>query len=78
MRQVWLGAALHAKRQPLVDGCGEPSYIAARLWLDAGPRALRLGGFASSRVMEVKAHRFATHDHSPSGPVPGNALGAPA
>src|SRR5664279_5635801 len=43
----------------------------------AGPRALRLGGYASSRVMEVKAHRFATHDQSveaePGTPCAGHA-----
>jgi len=47
---------------------GEASVVAERAGLDvAAMFDLLAGGYAGSRVMEVKKHRFATHDHSPSG-----------
>jgi 2-hydroxy-3-oxopropionate reductase len=53
-----------------VVALAEASLLAERAGLDVAKLfALLLGGYASSRVMEVKAHRFATHDHSPSGPA---------
>jgi 2-hydroxy-3-oxopropionate reductase len=53
-----------------VVALAEASLLAERAGLDVAKLfGLLLGGYASSRVMEVKAHRFATHDHSPSGPA---------
>lgn len=49
---------------------GEASVLAERSGLDvAALFDLLGGGFAGSRVLEVKARRFADHDHSPSGPA---------
>jgi len=49
---------------------GEASVVAVRAGLDvAAKRDLLGGGYADSRVLEVKKHPFATHDHSPSGPA---------
>lgn len=49
---------------------GEASVLAERAGLDvAALFDLLGGGFAGSRILEVKAHRFVTHDHSPSGPA---------
>lgn len=53
-----------------VVALAEASLIAERAGLDVAQLFDVLGrGYAASRVMEVKAHRFATHDHSPSGPA---------
>lgn len=47
---------------------GEASVIAERAGLDVGALFDLLGGgYAGSRMLEVKKHRFAEHDHSPSG-----------
>ncbi|SDD47045.1 2-hydroxy-3-oxopropionate reductase [Sanguibacter gelidistatuariae] len=47
---------------------GEASVIAERAGLDvAALLDLLGGGYAGSRVLEVKKRRFAEHDHSPSG-----------
>lgn len=49
---------------------GEAAVVAERSGLDvAALFDLLGGGFAGSRVLEVKARRFAEHDHSPSGPA---------
>lgn len=49
---------------------GEAAVVAERAGLDVGKMYdLLQGGYASSRIMEVKRHRFAQHDHSPSGPA---------
>ena len=49
---------------------GEASVVAERAGLDVGAMfGLLGGGYAGSRLLEVKAPRFATHDHSPSGPA---------
>lgn len=51
-----------------VQALGEASVLAERSGLDVGRLLDLLGaGYAGSRVLDVKAHRFATHDHSPSG-----------
>lgn len=53
-----------------VHALGEASVIAERAGLDVAALFDLLGsGFAASRIMEVKADRFAQHDHSPSGPA---------
>ena len=53
-----------------VTALAEASVLAERSGLDvAALFDLLGGGYAGSRLMEVKAHRFATHDHSPSGPA---------
>lgn len=47
---------------------GEAAVLAERAGLDVQALFdLLQQGFAGSRIMEVKKHRFATHDHSPSG-----------
>ncbi len=47
---------------------GEAAVIAERAGLDVLTMFDLLGrGYAASRVLEVKKHRFAEHDHSPSG-----------
>ena len=47
---------------------GEASVIAERAGLDVGALFDLLGGgYAGSRLLEVKKRRFAEHDHSPSG-----------
>ena len=47
---------------------GEASVIAERAGLDvAALLDLLGGGYAGSRMLEVKKRRFAEHDHSPSG-----------
>ncbi|MCL3859507.1 NAD(P)-dependent oxidoreductase [Actinotalea sp. K2] len=47
---------------------GEASVVAERAGLDVGAMLDLLGGgYAASRILEVKKERFATHDHSPSG-----------
>jgi len=49
---------------------GEASVVAERAGLDvAATLDLLGGGYAGSRLLEVKKHRFARHDHSPSGPA---------
>lgn len=49
---------------------GEASVVAERAGLDVATLLELLGGgYAGSRVLEVKRHRFANHDHSPSGPA---------
>ena len=49
---------------------GEASVVAERAGLDVGAMfGLLGGGYAGSRIMEVKGPRFARHDHSPSGPA---------
>ncbi|RYV49714.1 NAD(P)-dependent oxidoreductase [Pengzhenrongella frigida] len=49
---------------------GEASVLAERAGLDvAAMLDLLGGGYAGSRILEVKAHRFVAHDHSPSGPA---------
>lgn len=49
---------------------GEAAVVAERAGLDVGAMfALLGGGYAGSRILEVKGRRFATHDHSPSGPA---------
>ncbi len=46
----------------------EAAVVAERAGLDvAAMFDLLAGGYAGSRVLEVKKRRFATHDHSPSG-----------
>lgn len=53
-----------------VVATAEAAVVAERAGLDV--RALfdlLSGGYAASRVMEVKAPRYAAHDHSPSGPA---------
>lgn len=48
----------------------EVAVVAERSGLDLAKLfELLLGGYAASRVMEVKARRFVEHDHSPSGPA---------
>lgn len=47
---------------------GEASVVAERAGLDvAAMLDLLGGGYAGSRLLEVKKRRFANHDHSPSG-----------
>ncbi|MDT0166015.1 NAD(P)-dependent oxidoreductase [Actinotalea sp. AC32] len=49
---------------------GEASVVAERAGLDVGAMLDLLGGgYAGSRLLEVKRHRFAAHDHRPSGPA---------
>lgn len=51
-----------------VASLGEAAVLAERAGLDVGKLfALLQGGYAGSRIMEVKADRFTNHDHSPSG-----------
>lgn len=51
-----------------VMALGEVSVVAERAGLDVGKMFdLLKGGYAGSRVLEVKKDRFAQHDHSPSG-----------
>lgn len=53
-----------------VTALAEASVIAERAGLNVGAMFELLGGgFAGSRLLEAKKHRFATHDHSPSGPA---------
>lgn len=53
-----------------VVALAEASLLAERAGLDVAQLFDVLQkGYAGSRVMEVKAHRFANHDHSPSGPA---------
>lgn len=48
----------------------EAAVLAERAGLDVAKLfGLLQTGYAGSRVMEVKARRFAEHDHSPSGPA---------
>lgn len=48
----------------------EAAVIAERAGLDVAKMFdLLVGGYAGSRVMQVKKDRFAQHDHSPSGPA---------
>jgi len=53
-----------------VTALAEAAVVAERSGLDVG-RMLDLlgGGYAASRILEVKKHRFVAHDHSPSGPA---------
>lgn len=49
---------------------GEASVLAERAGLDVAVLLDLLGGgFAGSRILDVKKHRFANHDHRPSGPA---------
>lgn len=51
-----------------VAALGEASVLAERAGLDVGRLLELIGtGYAGSRILDVKARRFATHDHSPSG-----------
>ncbi len=51
-----------------VMALGEASVVAERAGLDvAAMFNLLAGGYAGSRVLDVKKDRFAQHDHSPSG-----------
>lgn len=51
-----------------VMALGEASVVAERAGLDVGTMFnLLAGGFAGSRIMDLKKERFANHDHSPSG-----------
>ncbi|WP_255491652.1 NAD(P)-dependent oxidoreductase [Actinotalea sp. JY-7876] len=53
-----------------VTALAEAAVVAERAGLDVGAMLDLLGGgYAASRLLEVKKHRFATHDHSPSGPA---------
>ncbi len=53
-----------------VTACAEAAVIAERAGLDIGALFDLLGGgYAGSRIMQVKGPRFAAHDHSPSGPA---------
>lgn len=53
-----------------VVALAEAALIAERAGLDVLQMFdLLQGGYAGSRVMEVKKRRFAEHDHSPSGPA---------
>lgn len=53
-----------------VVALSEASVVAERAGLDIQAMFDLLGGgYAASRIMEVKKARFATHDHSPSGPA---------
>lgn len=53
-----------------VVALAEASLLAERAGLDVAQLfAVLLKGYASSRLMEVKAHRFVNHDHTPSGPA---------
>jgi 2-hydroxy-3-oxopropionate reductase len=53
-----------------VVALAEASLLAERAGLGVAQLfAVLQGGYSGSRLMEVKAHRFATHDHSPSGPA---------
>lgn len=51
-----------------VMALGEAAVVAERAGLDvAAMFDLLAGGYAGSRIMDVKKGRFAQHDHSPSG-----------
>jgi len=51
-----------------VTALGEASVLAERAGLDVARLLALLGtGYAGSRILDVKARRFAEHDHSPSG-----------
>lgn len=53
-----------------VVALAEASLLAERAGLDVAQLFdVLLKGYASSRLMEVKAHRFVNHDHTPSGPA---------
>lgn len=53
-----------------VVALAEASLIAERAGLDVAQLFEVLQkGYAASRILEVKAHRFARRDHSPSGPA---------
>lgn len=53
-----------------VVALAEASLLAERAGLDVAQLfEVLLKGYASSRLMEVKAHRFVNHDHTPSGPA---------
>ncbi len=53
-----------------VTATAEVAVVAERSGLDvAALFDLMLGGYAASRVMQVKAPRYVVHDHSPSGPA---------
>ena len=53
-----------------VVATAEAAVVAERAGLDvAALFDLLGGGYAGSRVMAVKAPRYVTHDHSPSGPA---------
>lgn len=53
-----------------VVALAEASLLAERAGLDVKVMFETLQrGYAGSRVLEVKAHRFVNHDHSPSGPA---------
>ena len=53
-----------------VMALGEASVVAERAGLDVGKMFdLLAGGYAGSRILDLKKERFAHHDHSPSGPA---------
>ncbi|MCW5954035.1 MAG: NAD(P)-dependent oxidoreductase [Propionibacteriaceae bacterium] len=53
-----------------VVALAEASLLAERAGLDVAQLFEVLQrGYAGSRLMEVKAHRFVNHDHTPSGPA---------
>ena len=53
-----------------VTALSESAVIGERAGLDLSKLfGLLQGGYAGSRIMEVKGDRFANHDHSPSGPA---------
>lgn len=53
-----------------IQALGEAAVVAERAGLDVAELFDLLGGgYAGSRIMEVKADRFARHDHSPTGPA---------
>ncbi len=53
-----------------VVAIAEAAVIAERAGLDVAQLfGVLQNGYAGSRIMEVKAHRFVAHDHSPSGPA---------
>jgi 2-hydroxy-3-oxopropionate reductase len=53
-----------------VVALAEASLLAERAGLDVALLFdVLMKGYSSSRLMEVKAHRFVNHDHTPSGPA---------
>ncbi|MDO4783856.1 MAG: NAD(P)-dependent oxidoreductase [Propionibacteriaceae bacterium] len=53
-----------------VVALAEASLLAERAGLDVAQLfGVLQKGYAASRILEVKAHRFANRDHSPSGPA---------
>ncbi|MCF2707032.1 NAD(P)-dependent oxidoreductase [Arcanobacterium haemolyticum] len=53
-----------------VEALGEAAVIAERSGMDLDAMfTLIAGGYAASRILDVKKDRFVHHDHSPSGPA---------